>query len=373
MGGVTDRPVEPTAADRPVVVPPAGERPRPISAEIGPCGGCGREAELNPRQRALPQVLDRRSPDLSPDATQSGRGRLPRLARASAPREPSAGWSVSLRQSRGTCPSSRTAVTTASAKVKNGPRRVLRVLPGRSRPRDHPWDARAVSWWGLGEHDWNPDDVWRGQALRPRWGVSAIRGTLQSDEARRHDARARDPRLRLGAPVRRAALLHLRCLVCLESLRRIPYRDDQVCESCEREWRRAGRPWDEQYRQFVTERRAALLEPSLRNVLNERARNGREARRAVWGRLAKLTPKELAAVLAEAQRRLHPLDHLAALDIAVACSLVRGESEETPCSERASFADVVRFPHTDDGGGERDFAASLGFRIMNHHCRKERD
>ena len=391
---MTDQPVEPTSADQPIVVLTALQRrsgrparlrtphepwvldrsehtrrridPRPDSAEIGPCAACRRDAQLNARTGRCHKCWSDDHRIFHQTLLRGVKVGVPRLARGGAPEERVAGWSVPLRQQRWSLPrfTYRGEHRVAPPKVEGGPMRVLRVLPGRSRSLEHPWDSQAVSWWGLGGHDWNakvPDHVWREQIVRSRWGVSAIRGTLQSDEARRHDARAQDPRLRLGGPVRRSARLHLRCLVCLQSLNSARPADDedQVCSKCESAWRDAGRPWDEQYREFVTERRVETLRPFLREVLNERARNEREGRRAVWGRLAKLTPKELAAVLNEAQRRLHPLDHLAALDIAVACSLVRGESEETPCSEHASFADVVRFPHTDDGGGERDSASSF--------------
>ena len=52
----------------------------------------------------------------------------------------------------------------------------------------------------------------------------------------------------------------LRCLVCLaqaDTLRR-----DQVCEACERDWRRKGRPWGIKYERWLIDRRLNQWEKS---------------------------------------------------------------------------------------------------------------
>jgi hypothetical protein len=60
--------------------------------------------------------------------------------------------------------------------------------------------------------------------------------------------------------VSRAQQVALRCLVCLCQprcfLARPATDEDQVCEPCDKAWRRAGRPWGTGYEDFVRKRRA---------------------------------------------------------------------------------------------------------------------
>lgn len=57
---------------------------------------------------------------------------------------------------------------------------------------------------------------------------------------------------------RRLSVVTLRCLVCLRSPETL--RRDQVCQACEKNWRRLGRPWGEDYERWVLWRRVAAAE-----------------------------------------------------------------------------------------------------------------